>query len=344
MTDPMHQQILGHLLGALDDDEQQSVDSCLEHDPRWSRELAEWRRRLAPLEPLRPDFEPPPGLAERTCRYVAACMPVPAKSPWRRWRMSPRPMPPHRVARLRGLDVAVVVTMLMTFGAMVPPAIHSSRHGVRVAACKDDLRQFGLALTDHSRRQDQALSQWANHGQLTAHGVFAAELLEDAYLTSTHRTVCPDAWLSVQGLLRASFRGTSLKLETPEMLTAEPQVGMAGDWSGTWHDGATDGWRPPPPASTPLLLADAPSADLPGRDSLVTAAAAETSCSRTVTRGFSPWPDRAAWPIGSFPALKIREKSGHLLGDRSSSLAVAERRGSAGEHYLAAAGLRGRPL
>ncbi len=201
MTDPMHHQILGHLLGALDDDEQQSVDSCLEHDPRWSRELKEWRHRLAPLEALRPDFEPPPGLAERTCRYVAACMPVPAKWQRGRWRMSPRPMPPHRVARFRGLDVAVVVTLLVTLGAMVPPAIHSSRQEARVAACQNDLQQFGLALTDHSRRQDQPLSQWAQHGQLTRTGVFAAELLQDAYLTSTHRTVCPDAWLSVQGLL-----------------------------------------------------------------------------------------------------------------------------------------------
>ena len=90
---------------------------------------------------------------------------------------------------------------------MIPPAIHSSRYGARVAACQDDLRQFGLALTDHSRRQDQALSQCADHGQLTRAGMFAAELLEDAYLTTTHRTVCPDAWLSVQGLLCASFRG-----------------------------------------------------------------------------------------------------------------------------------------
>jgi hypothetical protein len=265
MTDPVQYQILGRLLGALDDEEQQSVDSCLEHDSRWSQELAEWRQRLASLEPLRRDFEPPPGLVERTCRYVAACMPAPAKSPWRRWRMSSLPMPPHRAARLRGLDVAVVVTLLITFGAMIPPAIHSSRYGARVAACQDDLRQFGLALTDHSRRQDQALSQCANHGQLTRAGMFAAELLEDAYLTTTHRTVCPDAWLSVQGLLRASFRGARLELETPEMLTGEPQVRLADDWSGTGHDGAIDGWRSPSSVAAPPLLADAPGADLPGQ-------------------------------------------------------------------------------
>jgi prepilin-type processing-associated H-X9-DG protein len=265
MTDPMHHQILGHLFGALDDDEQQSVESCLEHDERWRRELSQWRQRLAPLEALRPDFEPPPGLAERTCRFVAACMPAPAKSLGRRWSMSPHPMPPHRVARFRGLDVAVVTTLLVMLGAMIPPAIHSSRHGARVAFCQDDLRHFGQALADHGQRQGQALSQLANRGQLTRTGLFAAELLQDAYLTATHRTVCPDAWLAVQGLLRGESRGTSLKAESPAVEPAGPKLAVAGDWSDAWRDDASDGWRPPASVSTSPLLADAPSADLPGQ-------------------------------------------------------------------------------
>ncbi len=265
MTDPMHYQILGHLLGALDDDEQQDVDSRLEHDEQWRRELAQWRQRLAPLEALRPDFEPPPGLAERTCRYVAACMPAPVKSLRRRWRMTPRPMPPHRVARFRGLDVAVVATLLVTLGAMVPPAIHNSRYEARVTSCQDDLRQFGLALTDHGQRQGQALPQLAHRGQLTRTGVFAAELLQDVYLTATHRTLCPDAWLAVQGLFRGPSRGMSLKPESPKVPAAEPQVAVANDWSGAWREGATDGWRSPSPNAAIPLLTDSPNADLPGQ-------------------------------------------------------------------------------
>jgi prepilin-type processing-associated H-X9-DG protein len=249
----------------LDDDEEQNVDSCLEHDQPWQRELALWRQRLAPLEALRPDFEPPPGLAERTCRYVAACMPLPAKARRSRWRMSPHPVPPHRVARIRGLDVAVVVTLLVTLGAMVPPAIHSSRYEARVASCQADLRQFGQALTDHSQRQGQALSQLAYQGQLTRTGVFAAQLLQDAYLTTTHRTLCPDAWLAVQGLLRGSSRAARLKLQDPAIQPAPAQVAMAGDCSGTWLEGATDGWRSPLSTATPPLLADSPSADLSGQ-------------------------------------------------------------------------------
>jgi prepilin-type processing-associated H-X9-DG protein len=265
MTDPMHYQILGHLVGALDDDEQQDVDSCLEHDEPWQRELTLWRQRLAPLEALRPDFEPPPGLAARTCRYVAACMPMPAKALRSRWTMSPHPVPPHRVARIRGLDVAVVVTLLVTLGAMVPPAIHNSRYEARVASCQADLHQFGQALTDHSQRQGQALSQLAYQGQLTRTGMFAAQLLQDAYLTTTHRNLCPDAWLAVQGLLRGPSRGAKLKLSSPAIQPAAAQVAMAGDWSGTWLEGATDGCGSPLSAAIPPLLADSPGAGLPGQ-------------------------------------------------------------------------------
>ena len=79
-TDPMHQQLLGHLLGALDDDEQEWVEARLEHDEEYRRRWVELRRRLAPLLAVRPDFEPPPGLAERTCRLVASFAPVPRRA------------------------------------------------------------------------------------------------------------------------------------------------------------------------------------------------------------------------------------------------------------------------
>ena len=80
MTDSIHQQLLGHLLGALDDEEQVWVDQRLEHDESYQRELILWRRRLSPLEAIRPDFDPPPDLAGRTCRMVVAYGSAPARS------------------------------------------------------------------------------------------------------------------------------------------------------------------------------------------------------------------------------------------------------------------------
>jgi prepilin-type processing-associated H-X9-DG protein len=168
------------------------------------------------------------------------------------------------MARFRGLDVAVVTTLLVTLGAMIPPAIHNSRHEVRVASCQEDLRNFGQALADRGQRQGQGLAQLANRGQLTRTGMFAAELLQDAYLTTTHRTVCPDAWLAVQGLLRGAARGASLRPKSLEMQPAGPPIAMGGDWSDMWSDGVTGDWSPSSVDASPLL-ADAPRADVPGQ-------------------------------------------------------------------------------
>ena len=70
MTDSVQEQLLGHLLGALDDSEQESVETQLQRDPRLRRELEEARRFLEPLEQEREAFTPPPGLAEQTCRFI----------------------------------------------------------------------------------------------------------------------------------------------------------------------------------------------------------------------------------------------------------------------------------
>jgi len=239
----MHQQLLGHLLGALDDAEQERVDARLERDEEWRRELAQWRRRLAPVEAVWPDIEPPRGLTARTCRFVAASLPVPADLLTPRRRMSSDLTPPSRVAGVGWCDVAVVALLLVTTGALLLPAIHRSRFHTRLAACQDSLRQFGAALTQYGRRHGDPLSRLAGNGRLTTAGVFAVGRFPDGLLTDRRQAVCPDAWLAVQGAAPVSSH----------------------NWPGTWRNGTTNDLRlPRSPADVPLL-ADAPSADLPGQ-------------------------------------------------------------------------------
>jgi hypothetical protein len=278
MIDPMHQQLLGHLLGALDDDEHEGVDARLEHDEEFCRELAVWRQRLAPLEAIRPDFEPPPGLAERTCRYVAARAPHLA-APQRR--MTPLPIPPNRVtAGLLDMGVATFVAAVVV--GLLFPAINSSRFQTRLATCQNGLGQFGLALGQYGFGQRDPLGQLASNGRLTPAGIFATAQLRDGRLGDGCQKVCPDAWLAAQGVWRASVPvGTPARgLQRPPVevtwvgpgLTVgplpdavQPDGDSCDDWPGTWRDGTMDGWRlPPSPAEMPLL-ADAPSADLPGQ-------------------------------------------------------------------------------
>jgi prepilin-type processing-associated H-X9-DG protein len=305
MTDPKHQQLLGHLLGALDNDEHQALDARLEQDPEFCRELTAWRRRLAPLEAVRPDFEPRPGLAQRTCRLVVAYASSAANSGFAaaHRRMSPHPVPPSRVAQVGWFDMAAVAVLLFAAVALVVPAIQNSRFQARLASCQNGLRQFGLALTQYGNYQRSGLAQLANNETLTSAGLVAVSRIKDVYSTDNHRAVCPDAWLATQGTLCETRRvGTRLAslcvplngpLDVPlrAMVTGAVPIrtnpmGVASgevpapissqalraadnrceDWSGAWRSGTTDGLRfPPSPADMPLL-ADAPSADVPGQN------------------------------------------------------------------------------
>jgi hypothetical protein len=263
MTDSTHQQLLGHLLGALDDADQQRVDERLEHDQEWSEGLAQWRRRLAPLEAVRPDIEPPSGLAARTCRFVASCLPMRADALSPRWRMSPDETPPSRVARFNWCDVAVMALLLVTAAATVLPALYSSRFQARVAACQNGLQQFGASLAQYGHHHGDVLSRLADNGRLTPAGVAATGGFKDGFLTGRGQAVCPDAWLASQGIVPASLPAGGRIVtfgQSPGM-----QTWNVNYWPGTWRDGTASDLRHPPSQADMPLLADAPSADMPGQ-------------------------------------------------------------------------------
>ena len=79
MNNATREQLLGYLLGALDEAEQDALERQLRRDPRLRRELSEMREKIQPLEEdedTQFDFPPPPGLAFRTCQLVAAARSV----------------------------------------------------------------------------------------------------------------------------------------------------------------------------------------------------------------------------------------------------------------------------
>lgn len=265
MTDSIHQQLLGHLLGALDDEEQVWVDQRLEHDESYQRELILWRRRLSPLEAIRPDFDPPPGLAGRTCRMVAAYGSAPARSAMPRLAMSPDPTVPGAVSLFGWHDVVALGVLLLTAVALLLPAIDASRFHAAVASCQDNLRQFGLALTEYSRHHGEAMTQLAGEGKLTTAGVAAADLLGDAV---AERNLCPETWLAAQGATRVlSSSPDGVGVVPPIPGTAVPgyfSASTSSNWSGMWRDGTMDG-HGSRLSATQALFANDPSADLPGR-------------------------------------------------------------------------------
>ena len=201
-ADVVSQKLLGHLLGALDDDEQQWVEARLECDVEYCRRWAQWRRRLAPLEALRPDFEPPPGLVARTCRYVTDYKSAMAASSPSRRALSPVPSPPSWISQAGWADVSVAVLLFVAAAVLLLPAIQNSRFHARLAACQDNMQQFGAALTQYGNQHGSPLAQLAGNGRLNAAGLFASRLVNDGFLADSRKTICPDAWLAVQGGLR----------------------------------------------------------------------------------------------------------------------------------------------
>jgi len=283
MTDWTEQQIIGHLLGALDDDEQAYLDARLELDESCCRRMAPWRTRLAPLEMMRPDYEPPPGMAARTCRLVEAFGPPPPRPRPRRDSLSPAMVQLGGPAPVGWSDMIALGSLLLMLAALMLPALDSSRLHARATGCQNNLRQLGLAMTEYGRRHGEPLQRLAAGGCLTGAGLCAAEMLQSAIDSAGDRPLCPNAWLAVLGAaaeslsMPASERQTSIY--SPASLTAFPRRGFApGELffstgggeiytcllPGDWRDGTRDATEAELPAAATHLLADAPSVISPG--------------------------------------------------------------------------------
>jgi type II secretory pathway pseudopilin PulG len=172
------------LFGVLDDDEQQEVDARLAQDPEYAREFAMWRRRLATLESLRPEHEPPPGLADRACRLVQAHRAT-NSSKWRG--MNPVPCPPSWISQVRWLDVSAVAILLAAVAIVLFPAISNSRFQARRTAHQESLHQYGMALSQYQQQNDGRLSvipptaqlQHASRDQVVANFVESGFFIHD---------------------------------------------------------------------------------------------------------------------------------------------------------------------
>ncbi|MGA2062672.1 MAG: hypothetical protein ABSG67_19545 [Thermoguttaceae bacterium] len=195
MTDPEREQLLGSLLGALDEDEQSALDAQLESDAEYRKELALLRRRLEPLAALRINYDPPPGLAERTCRFVAAHLASPASAAKR---LRPEVAPPSWVGRMTKLDMVMAATVLVAASLLIFPAVANSRFSARRAACQDNLQELGKALAHYSQTNGGYFPRIPTQGKLATAGIYAPVLFQNNLITDVSRVVCPDSRLVAQ--------------------------------------------------------------------------------------------------------------------------------------------------
>ncbi len=254
----MQEDLVGYLLDALESDERARVEHALERDAELRRRLERLRRAMKPLAMDADPIEPPPGLrvravarmAEVRCRTLPRA-PAPVANrggagPWTRWR---RP------------DALVAAAILLCLSLLIPPAINRARYSYEVAACKNNLRTFYVALKDFSERHGGNFPNVAAAPEpKNVAGIFIPILNEEKLLPATVTVSCPPE--ARQPVSRLSLRDVE-RMDQDEFNRCV--ANLAGDYAYTlgYDDGTgLRGLRfdPEQPNSISPILADRPPA------------------------------------------------------------------------------------
>ena len=217
MTEPAREQLLGYLLGALEDNEQAQIEKFLDGDADLRRELATLNRSLAPLDAARREFSPPAGLASRTCAFVAqaatatkavedaegqsllesavtaAVRAEPAKHAAM---MKPVDSPCGSASGVRWQDSLVAAGIMVAACGLLFPAILDSREHARIMQCQNNLHEIGTSLASYSDNNNGYFPKVPSKGNLAAAGIYAPRLLKNGYLPNVRQVVCPGSDLA----------------------------------------------------------------------------------------------------------------------------------------------------
>jgi len=177
--------LIGYLLNALEPHEQELVETRLSHDPALRRELELASRSLEPLAADKAHYDPPVGLANRTCQFVA----VQAKA-------VPAPPVVSVPSRWSMADLLVAAGIFLAATLLFWPAVNQSRFAARVAGCQNNLRQLGESLANYSTRYPGQFPAAAIGSKLDRAGIYAVILREEGLLPQTHILICPDSPLA----------------------------------------------------------------------------------------------------------------------------------------------------
>lgn len=268
MIERVRNQILGYLLGALDDSEMEYVAERLENDPLYQEQLPHVRRQLQSLGPREPlDDDPPPDLAARTLDRMFARADRKHSRPRRPRSLSPAPAGHSWSQSGSWLDAAVAVSVFLLAAVAIWPAVFDSRVQVRLAACQDNLRQMGMALADYSRRHGDCFPQVPREGRLAVAGIYAPTLVSEGYLTEPHRVLCPESATPRQRAFRMPTLAEIQAASPVDLVVLRQQIG--GSYGYTLGHQQRGVLRPTRNLSRSYfaIMADAPCAEMPGRQS-----------------------------------------------------------------------------
>jgi hypothetical protein len=216
----MHEQLLGYLLGALEPNEQQQVEENLRGSAHWQGVLEQLRTQIEPLSWDAGHLEPPPGLAKRTCAFVAQ----------RRLAVPLREFA-GQSARWSMPDYLVAAAILVAASLLLVPAMGHSRTVARIAQCQNNLRQLGAALVKYSDANHGFLPYIPPQGKLATSTAFGPRLVAAGLLPDARLLFCPNSSSSRRKQVSIPSVAEVERAEGAEL--EQLQQAMGGDYRST---------------------------------------------------------------------------------------------------------------
>jgi hypothetical protein len=182
---PSQEDLLGYLLGALDEAEQEQVARYIAGHPEIQGELGKLERCLLPLRCVDAPVEPPGGLARRTCLQVFAH--------GDRW------VEPRREFAGGDLssgnwqiwDLTMLTAAISLLVMLVMPAVYHSRESARRLGCASNLRTLSVGMRSYSELHGGRLPSLPISGPASVAGSYALLLKQAQMLPYDHVVICP---------------------------------------------------------------------------------------------------------------------------------------------------------
>jgi hypothetical protein len=211
--------LIGYLLNALDEREQQALEAALGHPARGGRvrrDLEVMRLALAPLECDREPFPAPAGLADRTVRLVTTRAPsrslaTPRGVPSDIREVPARPLSPASDWRPAGsrawIDRLIIGATALAACVLVAPLLLDVIAESRARRAERNLQRISVALQGYADGH-RMFPTPPDSGPLSRAGLYAPTLVSEERIVADDGTlVCPGTALSQQ----AGFRVPSLE-------------------------------------------------------------------------------------------------------------------------------------
>lgn len=217
--------LVGFIMGALDEEEHAQVEAALTIDYELQRQVELIRNALSPLESYR-YCEPPAALADTTLNYVFHQVDAHKVQPAVSNAFSPLSSAERTSgtsSRWRMTDFLVLSVVLLCMALLVSPAIYNSRFVAGKLACQDNLQHLYHGMHNYSLTNN-GMYPTTPVANISISGIQAPILREQAGIEET-RFFCPTAPETLEWRQRGIPAVQTVVDATPESLDELTHMG-----------------------------------------------------------------------------------------------------------------------